>query len=267
MGPLIVLMVILFYLSNREIQKSLSESRKAQEILSSKLEESREARLQELTKAAEFGRLSQGLFHDLMTPLTSVILHTDKLKNDADAKHSIEKAIDASRRMAEYAKDMRKSLAHEDEVRSLNLKEEIRAIEHLFTYRLRHENIKLDINISEDIQWFGNPLKFRQILSNLISNAIDSYENIERKEGKQIIVSITKKIDKLTLVVSDNGCGIPAEFHSKIFDPFYTTKSIEKGTGIGLATVKTLVEKDLNGTIKVESVVGKGSTFIITFQE
>ena len=107
--PIFIIVGILFYLSNREIKKSLEQSRATQEILAKdheylvkrldmsdkELRETRQTRLNELAKAAEFGRLAQGLFHDLMTPLTSVILHTEKLKESSAAHQHVEKAVDA----------------------------------------------------------------------------------------------------------------------------------------------------------------------------
>jgi len=71
---------------------------------------------------------------------------------------------------------------------------------------------------------------------------------------------------KIRIVVRDTGTGIPEAAREKIFEPFFTTKDIGKGTGLGLATVKNFVE-GAHGNIQVESVVGKGTSFVLSFPE
>ncbi|OAB27803.1 histidine kinase [Flavobacterium fryxellicola] len=104
---------------------------------------------------------------------------------------------------------------------------------------------------------------FEQILNNLVTNAI-KYSD---KEKIQIDIVITEERDFYMVTVTDNGIGISIENQKNIFDLFTIVNSVDrfgaKGTGIGLATVKKLVE-DLGGTISVYSKVGKGSKFIFT---
>jgi signal transduction histidine kinase len=69
--------------------------------------------------------------------------------------------------------------------------------------------------------------------------------------------------DKVVITVSDNGRGIPDEIREKIFNPFFTTKEVGKGTGLGLALVQKIIEK-MNGDIQVESKLGSGTTFKIS---
>ena len=74
----------------------------------------------------------------------------------------------------------------------------------------------------------------------------------------------TKKVnDKIEIIVSDNGNGIPQNIVDKIFQPFFTTKPTGQGTGLGLSLAYDIVTKEHSGTIKVESKVGEGSEFII----
>lgn len=276
--PILVLVGMLFFLSNREMKKSLEQSKIAQDLLlqdrdrlKSRLEESIEElrenrlkRLHELTKAAEFGRLSQGLFHDLMTPLTSMILHTEKLTESGLTHKSLEKAVDASHRMTEYVKEIRATLSHEERERECLLHEELEGVLHLFSHKARKGGVEVHITHTEEIVWRGNPLKLRQIFSNLVSNAVDSFEK-KNEENKKVEISITKLGTSAYISVRDNGQGISHKNLPKIFDPFFTTKAFDKGTGIGLTTVRSIVEKDLQGKIEVESTEGRGSTFTITF--
>ena len=75
----------------------------------------------------------------------------------------------------------------------------------------------------------------------------------------------TRRInDKVEIIVSDNGNGIPQNIADKIFQPFFTTKPTGEGTGLGLSLAYDIITKEHNGTIKVESKEDKGSKFIIT---
>jgi signal transduction histidine kinase len=93
--------------------------------------------------------------------------------------------------------------------------------------------------------------------NNLIKNAIQSIP--EEREGL-ITITVVKQDQKVHIEVADNGCGIPAEMRSRIFVPYFTTKST--GTGLGLAMVRQIIENH-RGTISFESEEDKGTTFII----
>ena len=270
---------LLFYLSNKEIRRSLTQSRLAQNLLEEdrkvlkirleksmrELEESRATRLEELSKAAEFGRLSQGLFHDLITPLTSVILHTEKLKHDESIERHLAKAVEASKRMAEYVRDIRTTLSQEECEQEFIIEEELLSVIHMFSYQIRGLNVEQRVVTRGATTWHGNPVKIRQVFSNLISNALDAFTELTDPRARLIEITLYKEGKDIICKVKDNGVGISKENIGKIYNPFFTTKTREKGTGIGLTTVKTIVEKDLKGTLEVESEEGVGSLFTITF--
>ncbi|MFV8371956.1 sensor histidine kinase [Flavobacterium sp. LB2P74] len=108
-----------------------------------------------------------------------------------------------------------------------------------------------------------NKSAIEQILINLVTNAI-KYND---KENIEIEIEIIEEIDCYKIAVSDNGPGISEEFHNVIFDIFEVVSTVDrygvKGNGIGLATVKKIVEA-FDGTINVESEMGKGSKFMFT---
>ncbi len=100
--------------------------------------------------------------------------------------------------------------------------------------------------------------QLEQVFINIVNNAIDAIN----KDG--VIRLITKAQDGGVLIaIADTGPGMPKEIQKKIFNPFFTTKPVGKGTGLGLSTSYGIVEK-LGGQLKVESEVGKGTTFYIT---
>lgn len=102
------------------------------------------------------------------------------------------------------------------------------------------------------------PQQLNQVFMNILVNAAQAIE----KQG-EIRIS-TRKIDgSVEIKISDTGAGIPKENLSKIFDPFFTTKEVGKGTGLGMNVAYNIIQKH-NGTIDVESEIGKGTTFTIT---
>ena len=100
---------------------------------------------------------------------------------------------------------------------------------------------------------------FRSVLTNLILNAQDAMN------GNGRITLMTGGTDEdVTISVSDNGSGIAAENISKIYDPFFTTKAVGAGTGLGLAVSYGIVQEH-EGEIEVTSEVGSGTTFVLVF--
>ncbi|MFN3780753.1 MAG: sensor histidine kinase [Candidatus Kapaibacteriota bacterium] len=97
----------------------------------------------------------------------------------------------------------------------------------------------------------------KQVILNLLTNAKDAIT----PPGK-IIISTRTENNNILISVKDTGCGITKEQMEKIFLPFYTTKPVGKGTGLGLSVSYNII-KSFGGTIEVESLRGKGSTFTI----
>ena len=101
--------------------------------------------------------------------------------------------------------------------------------------------------------------KLRQVFANILDNAIDAFASVP--EGRRIEVFIENGGDAATVRIRDNGCGIPADKIDRIFNPFFTTK--EKGTGLGMAISKKIVEAH-EGKIDVVSESGRGTDFLVT---
>ncbi len=124
-------------------------------------------------------------------------------------------------------------------------------------------NIKIEKNFQKKLPlFFFDEGHLHQILLNLILNASEAVKEKKEKSENGVLILSTGLEEKGNLVISisDNGIGIDSRSMEKIFNPFFTTK--EKGTGLGLSIVKNLVET-YDGSIRVQSQKGKGSTFII----
>ncbi|MEM3786141.1 MAG: ATP-binding protein, partial [Nitrososphaeria archaeon] len=117
------------------------------------------------------------------------------------------------------------------------------------------ENIKVIVNILPGFTIDADPESIKRVFTNIIINAFQAMP-----EGGTLTIYAEKEDNMTKIFFKDTGAGIPKENLEKIFQPLFTTKA--KGTGLGLAVCKRIVEAH-NGTIDVESELGKGSTFII----
>ncbi|MBP8047715.1 MAG: ATP-binding protein, partial [Anaerolineales bacterium] len=131
----------------------------------------------------------------------------------------------------------------------------------MFDGQLKKKKIILNTDITPDLHPLrANPIRIRQMLDNLIGNAIKY-----TPDGGRIGISMSMQDDQVILKVEDTGYGIPPDEQGRVFEKFYrATNAVEdiEGSGLGLAIVKSIVDSH-QGRVWVESVVGKGSTFIV----
>jgi signal transduction histidine kinase len=286
---MLLTVALICYLSRRELEKRLVRAKRSEEILKSeriglevKIKEGKKKlkkveldKLSHLYRFAEFGKLSSGLFHDLINPLTAMSLHLDDL---ADCKHipmsnelkkKIETTLSATKRMEEFILAIRKQLAQETDKKTFSVKEEINQVTELLTHRALKSNIQIDVKSKNDIYMYSNALKFYQVILNLISNAIDAYEENVLGKNRKIIIEFNDDYESINthimnLTVKDNGIGITKDNISKVFEPFFTTKNYFNSNGIGLSTTKKIIEKDFGGRISVISGKNSGTVFTVT---
>ncbi len=166
--------------------------------------------------------------------------------------------------MQEFIEAVRKQLNHQNVKFLFSLNQEIYQVIQLFHYKTLTQQIEVVFLETQQVDYFGNPLKFYQVITNLLSNAIDAYDEVTR-DHKSILIKLKSKDGIAILEVTDEGIGILPEHLSQIFETFFSTKTIERGTGLGLATTKSIVEKELQGTITVKSSRGQGTVFTIEF--
>ncbi len=222
-----------------------------------------------ISRFAEFGRGASGVIHDLSNPLTVINLSIEQLRNDVRIKRTkarkhIETALRASRKMKLFLSTAKKQLGEQVIKTQFDTRAEIEGVIKLLRPMSKKSNIKIKFRSHRAVFILGDQIKFFRIISNIVSNAIDSYALFPPHQNKVII--IRTKNDKKTAIISirDFGCGIAKHLHKVIFEPFYTTKRQHEGAaGLGLSIVKNIVENDFKGKIKLDSMPGRGSTFKI----
>ena len=113
-------------------------------------------------------------------------------------------------------------------------------------------NVTIEVSALDDIVIFGRPNEFSQVILNILMNAKDAL--LERKVGcPKVVISLFRENGKSVLTLADNAGGVPPELIDKIFDPYFTTKAPDQGTGIGLFMSKTIIEKSMNGSLTVRN--------------
>jgi signal transduction histidine kinase len=110
-----------------------------------------------------------------------------------------------------------------------------------------------------------NPSEINQVLLNIIVNAAHAISEVTGDSKKKGEIKISTRADgaDVVITIADTGCGIPDAIREKIYDPFFTTKAVGKGTGQGLAIAHRIIRERHRGTIECDSTVGKGTRFII----
>jgi PAS domain S-box-containing protein len=219
------------------------------------LAEKRAKKLLESEKMIAVGTIASTVTHDLRGPLNTirnaVYLMEKKPEKTAEMREVIVKTIDNASKMLSEIKE--KWNEEKLEIKNIEVKD---FIESIIAETPITPNIEIQMNLQKifiDI----DQLKIRRVIENLVRNAMDA------TPGKGVISISNKNEDGYIVIeVKDTGAGIPEEILNNLFQPFYTTKST--GTGLGLYNCKKIIEAH-GGSIKVKSILGSGSTFILSF--
>jgi C4-dicarboxylate-specific signal transduction histidine kinase len=152
----------------------------------------------------------------------------------------------------------------------ININDPIRDVFKVLGHQLRVHEVKLQLDLDPDIPMIlAEHNRLEQVFINLVTNALDAMdEKIARPEysGSEKCLRIRSSAENgtVTVIVSDTGIGMSKALQQKIFEPFFTTKQVGKGTGLGVSISYGIV-KDYDGTIDIDSAVGKGTTFTLRF--
>jgi len=221
-------------------------------------------------KLASLGEMATGLAHEINNPLAIISAEQTNLGDEiqeldipAGSREILNDAIGRSKRQVERcgnitAKMLQFGRKADTVPRPTKVEPVLKEIGLLLQRRARANGAELRMDVEPGLPeaWLdANELE--QVLANLVNNALDAM-------GKEGLVTIRAgmKGDAVVLEVADTGCGIPPEDLDRIFQPFFTTKPVGKGTGLGLAVVYGVVQ-GWGGTINAESVPGQGTTFSI----
>ncbi|NET08823.1 MAG: response regulator [Symploca sp. SIO2B6] len=282
---------------NQELEKRLSQLQDAQ------------LQLVQSEKMATLGQLVAGIAHEINNPLGFIsanIEHTSEYTQglidlvtlyqrkvsepdleiqecieDIDLEFMVEdlpKVVASmkmgSQRIYEISSALRTFARKDSEEKTkFNIHDGIESTLMMLRYRLKSSDERPEINIISEYSELPEidcfPGKINQVFMNVLSNAIDAFDNDDNKRCNQpqeitIRTSLTTEGKHIAIEIQDNGSGIPEDIQKNIFDNLFTTKPVGKGTGLGLAIAYQIITEQHSGIITCSSTLGQGTAFTIT---
>ena len=229
-------------------------------------------RMQRANRLADIGQLAAGIAHEINTPLASIALRAESLMKSAADPQLL--AVDAFKNFPRYLKTIDEEIfrckkiigallefsrTRRPEVRDTDLNGLAEKASDLVGHQIRLKQVALSMSLEPGLPHVtADDAQLRQALLALIMNALDATPS-----GGRIEVATARAADGMvSLTVSDTGVGIPQDQLAKIFTPFFTTKPVGQGTGLGLSACHGIVAAH-GGEIRVESEVGSGTRIAV----
>jgi PAS domain S-box-containing protein len=240
----------------------------------------KETQLIQAGKMTTLGVMAAGMAHEINQPLNVIQVCADfflkMLKRgqpieDEDLKTMANDIVVNVERAAGVIKHVRDFARQSELVHSkVNINDPIKDVFKVFGHQLKVHDIETVLDLDPDIpNIMAEHNRLEQVLINLVSNAIDAMDEKSsqpdsQNSPKRLSIKSFVENDRVMIYVADTGTGMSEEVKNKIFEPFFTTKKVGKGTGLGVSISYGIV-KDYNGSIEIDSEIGKGTTFKLTF--
>ncbi len=169
-------------------------------------------------------------------------------------EHS-DKVMDVLQQMSRTIDDFRNFFKPDKLIMEFNLKENIVKVIRFIEDSYKTNTIKLILDLDENCKVKGFPNEYSQVILNILNNARDAFDEgnipVDKREVK---IKLFKHNDKSIVIISDTARGIPEDIIDNIFESYFTTKSEDKGTGLGLYMSKTIVEDNMHGKLSVRNI-------------
>ncbi len=240
----------------------------------------KETQLIQAGKMTTLGVMAAGMAHEINQPLNVIQVCADfflkmlkrgaKIEDD-DLRSMADDIVANVERAAGVIKHVRDFARQSEPVSSrVNLNDPIKDIFKVLSHQLKVHEIDVTLDLDPDLpEILAEHNRLEQVFINLVSNAIDAMdEKSNQPQGsdnsKKLSIKSILENKLVTVYVSDTGTGMSEEVQAKLFEPFFTTKKVGKGTGLGVSISYGIV-KDYDGDIEIESELGTGTTFKLTF--
>lgn len=240
---------------------------KAFNDMSEKLREGRTL-LVRAAKLSTMGQMAAGVIHEVRQPLTAIsgLLQLVMLNEQSSQKvKNLETALGAVDRLDGILQRFRSfSRMSDEKMESLSLGRVVDQVYALMEHQFKMKDVRCAVHAEENLPpILGDQQGLHQVFSNLFINAVHAMEG--KTEGRRNLdIRLCSSEAKVLVEISDTGCGMSADVMAHMFDPFFTTKDRNKGTGLGMAIVESILHKH-GAKIEVKSTVGVGTTFTLTF--
>ncbi|MDA2934099.1 ATP-binding protein [Acidobacteria bacterium AH-259-D05] len=220
-----------------------------------------ENQLLQAEKLSSIGLLAAGIAHEINTPLTGICSYTQMLVKETpadDPRHQVLKKIERQGFRASTIVDNLLNFARirDTDFREININALMLETLSLLDHQLRKSKVEVNLDLDTSLpQTLANGGKLQQVFMNLFLNAKDSMP-----QGGQLTIRTCREDSQLVVTIQDSGEGISEENIKRIYDPFFTTKEVGKGSGLGLSVSYGIIQEH-SGRISVDSKPGQGTTF------
>lgn len=248
--------------------KFSSEVAESEAEVTSKIEELY-SQLEHQKQLAAISDLTTGISHELGQPITNIRytiqFYRRALEKKLDAKmvfSVFDSILDETQRMGGLISRLAPLTSSRSRAEEFDLVQKINARFLAESARLQENSIRTRVMPNAKILVTGDPVKFDQLISNLLLNAIDAI--IEKNDQSRRLIEVSAKDigDHISIRFSDSGTGVPLKNRKKIFDPFFSTKAPGKGEGLGLFILWNILKMQ-GGKISVDPNFNRGARFLI----
>ncbi len=232
-----------------------------------------EAKLIQQDRLASIGVMASGLAHEIGTPLGVIRGRAEMIAQGVGnvdfMKSSAETIMQQIDRVSHLVRSLLKLARGEDSlaVQPVHILSLLNDIHDFIHHEFSKQKIELQVSIPDSVMVRAVYTSLFQIFLNLLVNASHAIQEKRKSDSELLgLIQIHCEVSEKNMIISvtDNGCGMSTEQMQKIFTPFFTTKAIGQGTGLGLVTSYQMLQS-WNGFFSVSSVLGKGATFSLHF--
>jgi len=242
----------------------------------------KETQLIQAGKMTTLGVMAAGMAHEINQPLNVIQVCADfflkmvkrgqKIEDEDlrsmanDIVRNVERASGVIKHVRDFARQSEPVLSR------VKINDPVNDVFKVLGHQLKVHEVEVDLDLDPDIpDILAEHNRLEQVFINLVSNAIDAMDEKDKRpdisdKEKRLTIKSFAENEHVCVKVTDTGIGMSEEVKNKIFEPFYTTKKVGKGTGLGVSISYGIVN-DYKGDIEIESEVGKGTTFIIKFPQ
>ena len=245
-------------LQSARFREELQHALLLQKETNLRLQES-QAQLVQSSKMAAVGQLAAGVAHELNSPLAAALLQVQmgKMRLQSESYDKLGKSLETAELSINLAQEIIDKLlgfsrASQSERELLNVADVIRASWDLVREQFEFQSITTDLKLAQGLWVRGASTELQQVFVNLLLNARYAVLQTAEERPPRIHIEAFVHADRVAVVVSDSGPGVPEEITARIFEPFFTTKAIGEGTGLGLS-ISFEILKAHEGMIEAKS--------------
>jgi len=217
-------------------------------------------------KLLAVGRLVSGVAHEINNPLTGVIGYSELLlrkEGTAVFERELKKILESALRCKAIIENLLTfSRQKTQESQCIDINGILDNTLELRSYWLRHGCIEVERHYGELPPVMADPQQLQQVVLNILTNAEQAIQEAHGGEGGMITLETFYANERVLVSITDNGVGIPANMLSKVFDPFFSTREVGQGAGLGLSSSYGIV-REHGGDLRAQSSPGGGATFVI----